>query len=37
MGFPFIVVYRTVPAGIQVIAIAHTSRRPGYWRKRLKP
>jgi toxin ParE1/3/4 len=34
--FPFIVIYRErTPGKIQVIAIAHTSRRPGYWNQRL--
>jgi toxin ParE1/3/4 len=32
--FPFTVVYRELDAEIQVIAFAHTSRKPGYWRKR---
>jgi toxin ParE1/3/4 len=34
--FPFIVIYRErTPGEIQVIAIAHTSRKPGYWNQRL--
>lgn len=34
--FPFTVVYRERVWGeIQIIAIAHTSRRPGYWKERL--
>jgi toxin ParE1/3/4 len=34
--FPFVLIYRERPsASIQIIAVAHTSRRPGYWRKRL--
>ncbi len=33
-GFPFLVVYRCVRTKVQVIALAHTSRRPGYWRDR---
>jgi toxin ParE1/3/4 len=34
--FPFIVIYRQLPsARIQVVAIAHTSRRPGYWKHRV--
>ncbi|HEV3024435.1 MAG TPA: type II toxin-antitoxin system RelE/ParE family toxin [Pirellulales bacterium] len=34
--FPYMnmVVYRVVGPLIQVVAVAHTSRRPGYWRKR---
>jgi toxin ParE1/3/4 len=34
--FPFFVVFRERPREIQVIAIAHAKRRPGYWAKRLK-
>lgn len=33
-GFPFAVVYVTEPA-LTVVAIAHTSRRPDYWRMRI--
>jgi plasmid stabilization system protein ParE len=34
--FPFVVIYRERVRGeIQIVAIAHTSRRPGYWRERL--
>lgn len=33
--FPFAVVYRDLPDKIQVLAIAHGHRRPGYWRNRL--
>ncbi len=33
--FPYLLVYRERPGVIQVIAVAHTSRRPGYWRGRL--
>ena len=32
--FPFRIVYRMVGEGILVVAIAHASRRPGYWRDR---
>jgi plasmid stabilization system protein ParE len=32
--FPYGVVYRERVAEIQVIAFAHTSRKPGYWRLR---
>lgn len=32
--FPFMVVYRLVDDGVQVIAVAHGRRRPGYWRDR---
>jgi toxin ParE1/3/4 len=34
--FPFILIYREVASGnIQVVAVVHTSRRPGYWKQRL--
>jgi len=29
--FPFAIVYRVLPDLIQIVAVAHTSRRPGYW------
>jgi len=32
--FPFQVVYRIRDDDIQVVAVAHASRRPGYWRDR---
>ena len=32
--FPYVVVYRERTQVSQVIAFAHTSRRPGYWRSR---
>ena len=34
--FPFIMIYRVLTSvDIQIVAIAHTSRRPGYWRGRI--
>jgi toxin ParE1/3/4 len=33
--FPFVIVYRELPSTIQVLAVAHGHRRPGYWKKRL--
>jgi len=33
--FPFAIVYRELPAVVQVLAVAHCHRRPGYWRDRL--
>ena len=34
-GFPYVVVFRRVEADIvKIVAVAHTSRRPGYWRHR---
>jgi len=32
--FPFLVVYRVQDERVQVIAVAHGNRRPGYWKKR---
>jgi hypothetical protein len=34
--FPYAVVVRESAAEVVVIAFAHTARRPGYWRGRLK-
>ena len=34
--FPFLVIYRERAAGdIQVVALAHASRKPGYWKERI--
>lgn len=33
--FPFVIVFRDAPAGLEIIAVAHGRRRPGYWRDRL--
>jgi plasmid stabilization system protein ParE len=33
-SFPFSLVYRSQPHTLRVIAIAHHSRRPGYWAAR---
>ena len=33
--FPFTLIYRERAANIQIIAVAHTSRKPGYWKQRL--
>ncbi len=33
--FPYSVIYRVLPSGdVQVVAVAHASRAPGYWRER---
>jgi plasmid stabilization system protein ParE len=32
--FPYLVIYRQAPAAIQVVAVAHGSRKPGYWKRR---
>ncbi|MGH9420934.1 MAG: type II toxin-antitoxin system RelE/ParE family toxin [Thermoanaerobaculia bacterium] len=34
--FPFFVIYRQQDDGLQIVALAHTSRKPNYWRSRLK-
>jgi toxin ParE1/3/4 len=33
--FPFHIVYQSSTDAIFVLAVAHTHRRPGYWRQRL--
>jgi plasmid stabilization system protein ParE len=33
--FPFAIVYRELPTTIQVLAIAHARRKPGYWKQRI--
>ena len=30
-SFPFQIIFRCVEDEIQVVAVAHTSRKPGYW------
>jgi len=32
--FPFSIVYRVRPGQVEVLAVAHGRRRPGYWRDR---
>ena len=32
--FPYFVVYRKLGESIQVLAVAHGRRRPGYWKER---
>ncbi len=34
--FPFRVVYDLQPDRIWIVAVAHLSRKPGYWTRRLK-
>lgn len=34
--YPNSVAFREIADGIQVLAIAHAKRRPGYWSKRIK-
>jgi toxin ParE2 len=33
--FPFAIYYRELPSGVQVLAVAHGHRKPGYWKNRL--
>lgn len=35
--FPFSLVYRLRGGDIEVVAVAHGKRRPGYWRSRMRP
>jgi plasmid stabilization system protein ParE len=35
-GYPYAVVYQILPSSIIIVAVAHTSRRTGYWRARVK-
>src|SRR5574337_872289 len=32
--FPFTLIYRIKPEVIEIVAVAHQSRRPGYWKSR---
>lgn len=32
--FPYVVVYRVVGRGPEILAVAHTGRKPGYWKRR---
>jgi hypothetical protein len=34
--FPYLVVFREQTSGVEIIAIAHGHRRPGYWRNRVR-
>jgi plasmid stabilization system protein ParE len=34
--YPYYVIFRELPDTIQVLAVAHGKRRPGYWKRRLK-
>lgn len=33
--FPFHVIYRELMDDVQILAVMHEKRRPGYWRSRL--
>ena len=32
--FPYLIIFREVEETVQIVAIAHARRRPGYWRER---
>lgn len=32
--YPYLLVYRVEDDGVLVVAVAHTRRRPGYWKRR---
>lgn len=34
-GFPFLLIYRETAASVEILAVAHGRRRPGYWRDRV--
>ena len=34
--FRFLLIYRDLEDEIQILAVAHMSRRPGYWKQRAK-
>jgi toxin ParE1/3/4 len=34
--FPFVLIYRGREDYLEIVALAHTSRKPNYWRPRLK-
>jgi plasmid stabilization system protein ParE len=34
--FPYLVVFRETAAGLEIVAVSHGRRRPGYWRDRLE-
>ena len=34
--FPYLTVFRETAAGVEILAVAHGRRRPGYWRDRVE-
>lgn len=34
--FPYVVIFRELDSEVQIVAVAHAHRRPGYWKRRLK-
>jgi len=35
-SFPYAIIFAIEPENILIIAVSHTKKRPGYWRKRSK-
>lgn len=35
--YDYSLVYAELPTFIRIVAVAHNRRRPGYWRRRLRP
>ncbi len=35
--FPYLVFYELRPDAVEVVAVAHASREPGFWTSRIKP
>jgi toxin ParE1/3/4 len=35
-GFPIYILYRILDDEVEIFAVPHASRRPGYWKSRLK-
>jgi plasmid stabilization system protein ParE len=33
--FPFSIIYLDTPELVNIVAVAHSKRKPGYWRRRL--
>jgi toxin ParE1/3/4 len=33
--YPYAIVYRELPELIQIVAVSHLKRRPGYWKSRV--
>jgi plasmid stabilization system protein ParE len=34
--FPYSIIYQVLESEILIVAVAHQSRKPGYWKERLK-
>ena len=32
--FPYAIIFRAVSTGVEIVAVAHGRRRPGYWKSR---